>query len=356
MILALLSMTATEAATDPKAVGIGDVKVTHSNGSVSVTFTISAGRKATGSDYNLVVRPVLQNGDNRLQLSPVVIFGKKAQATRERHSLNGGGAYDGTGQSYSGMSNGQSLRYGATFPYEQWMPGSRLVFEGVSVGCCSSREVLIGTMADNLLAAPAEEEPQYAQAPPAPPVPRYPSFVRPVSQYQDGLFDRTGAISVHFRQGRTDIDPGLFNNGWTLSQILASIREIQSSGVHRVARIVVAGFASPEGTAAINHRLGRDRGRVIKDYIVGNTGMDPNLVGTYNGEVDWSGLREMVRNSNMQDRYRVLDIIDNTPAWGTGRLEALKRLSGGVPYSYMYRNYFPLLRQAAYIKVYYDDK
>jgi hypothetical protein len=38
-----------------------------------------------------------------------------------------------------------------------------------------------------------------------------------------------------------------------------------------------------------------------------------------------------------------------------GRLGELQRLANGVPYRYMYREFFPQLRVAAYIKVLYDN-
>ena len=349
----MLSITKIEAVTNPEGVEIEDIEITRDDGLVSVIFTINTGRRVTKKDYNLVVNPVLENGHNRIQLPSVVILGKRADITQKRHSLNSGN-YN---KNHYTMTNDQTLHYETSVPYEAWMSGSRLIIEGISVGCCSSKEALLGMVAENLLPTPVEAPP--VEIPPVeiPPVEvpqpvQYPEFVLPISQYTEGLFDRTGAISVHFRQGKTDIDPWLFNNDWSLSQILSAVRELQSSNVHRVARIVIAGFASPEGSIAINHRLGRDRGQVLKDYIVRNTGMSPNMISTYNGEVDWAGLREFVVNSDMPSKYRVLDIIDHTS--NVSRLNELQRL--GEPYQYMYRNYFPLLRQAAYIKIYYNNK
>jgi hypothetical protein len=56
----------------------------------------------------------------------------------------------------------------------------------------------------------------------------------------------------------------------------------------------------------------------------------------------------------------VLEIIDTTPIWdpqnGDGRENALRRLNGGATYRYMLRNFFPELRHAAYIKVFYENK
>ena len=343
IILTMLTITTIEAATNPEAVDIEDIGITRSDGLVSVIFTINTGRRVTKKDYNLVVNPILENGRNRIQLPSVVILGKRADITQKRHSLNS----DNYNKNHYTMTNDQTLRYETRVPYEAWMSGSRLIFEGISVGCCSSKEVLLGMVAENLLPTPVEVPPVEIPQPV-----QYPAFVLPISQYTEGLFDRTGAISVHFRQGKTDIDPWLFNNDWSLSQILSAVRELQSSNVHRVVRIVIAGFASPEGSIAINHRLGHERGQVLKDYIVRNTGMSPNMINTYNGEVDWTGLREFVVNSDMPSKYRVLDIIDHTS--NVSRLNELQRL--GEPYQYMYRNYFPLLRQAAYIKIYYDNK
>jgi hypothetical protein len=61
----------------------------------------------------------------------------------------------------------------------------------------------------------------------------------------------------------------------------------------------------------------------------------------------------------MPYRNSVLNIIDNVPIWDArrkvGRLGELQRLANGAPYRYMYREFFPQLRVAAYIKVLYDN-
>jgi hypothetical protein len=76
--------------------------------------------------------------------------------------------------------------------------------------------------------------------------------------------------------------------------------------------------------------------------------------------VDWYALRRMVAESDMPEKGKVLDIIDNTPIWDAGRNVGrhgeLMRLSGGEPYRYMLRNFFPNLRNAAYIRAYYENK
>lgn len=61
----------------------------------------------------------------------------------------------------------------------------------------------------------------------------------------------------------------------------------------------------------------------------------------------------------MPHREEVLDVIDHTPVWDSrrqlGRMSALWRIDGERAYWYMYRNLFPKLRNASYVKLYFDD-
>ena len=196
------------------------------------------------------------------------------------------------------------------------------------------------------------------------------SFLAPAAQFDDISYQddperfieahREGSLTVTFRQGAKVVDPTYKDNAATLDNIVSTIREIEGSSDSRIARVVIAGFASPEGTAAVNDRLARERAEAIRNYLTGNSGVRAEQVDLYNGGVDWHGLRKMVAESDMPDRDRVLDIIDNTPVWdaqrNTGRHGELMRLSGGEPYRYMLRNFFPDLRNAAYIRAYYENK
>ena len=70
-------------------------------------------------------------------------------------------------------------------------------------------------------------------------------------------------------------------------------------------------------------------------------------------------MRELVAASDMKDKRAVLNIIDNTPLWDSsrqiGRQGELMRLNGGTTYRYMYNHFFPQLRNATYIKIYYGN-
>ena len=181
-------------------------------------------------------------------------------------------------------------------------------------------------------------------------------------QYDLDLFideNRDDALSVYFRQGSHMVDRHFADNNFALVDMISSILEIQNSHDSRIVRIVITGFASPEGSFLLNDRLAWERAVSIKEIIINNTLFSNKKISVFNGSVDWRGLYRLVAESDMYHKYQVLNVIDCAPIWDNvrhiSRLDELKRLSGGEPYRYMLANIFPRLRNAAYIKVYYEN-
>lgn len=170
---------------------------------------------------------------------------------------------------------------------------------------------------------------------------------------------RDGSLSIYFRQGAKIFDSSYKNNGATMDKLFATINEIQNSHDSRIVRIILVGFASPEGSTEMNNRLAHERAVTIKNYLISNTPLTASMVDIYNGGIDWGGLRRLVAESDMYDKRQILDIIDNSPVWDarrkTGRHGELMRLQGGEPYRYMMREFFPELRNATYVRVYFEN-
>ena len=61
---------------------------------------------------------------------------------------------------------------------------------------------------------------------------------------------------------------------------------------------------------------------------------------------DWDRLADMVRVSELADKDKILDIIENVDIF-KGRENRLKALSGGKTWAYMLKEYFPKLRCAS---------
>ena len=106
-------------------------------------------------------------------------------------------------------------------------------------------------------------------------------------------------------------------------------------------RIMIAGYASPEGTLAGNTALAQRRAESFRDYLLKNPrhAARRSLFELYNGREDWDGLRKMVAESDMEYRQEVLDIIDAYAIEQEERKTKLKQLADGKPYAYMLKNF-----------------
>lgn len=365
--LAILLCTVAPAAAqyDTGKVRIHDPEIAKEGESVTVAFRAEVGDKAVKRNYSLVFAPVLTDGTYTWSLPAIVVRGRGTRIVETRHLMASGRLVNYNDARYT--TNGSTVDYRAEIPYQRWMEDARLVMEAVNVGCCSTSPLSQRVMVERLaLSPPVVVEPVL------PPVTvpvlstadrlaENNSFIRPYTEYDGQVYDddRRNALIITFRQGKHDVVPDFADNLRSLSRLIASVQAIRNSSDSRVRKVMIAGFASPEGTFELNDRLAWNRAVTLKNYLVEHAGLDPDLVQLYNGSEDWHGLRLLVSASDMYQRQAVLDIIDHTPLDGTqgrnSRLNELKRLDGGIPYRYMYDHFFPQLRNAAYIKVYYDN-
>jgi hypothetical protein len=188
-------------------------------------------------------------------------------------------------------------------------------------------------------------------------------FVAPSTEFrrEDGLneTERRNALFIRFRVSDATIDRYYMDNAATIDTLLTVIRALADAPDSRVSKVFIAGFTSPEGSYAINQHLGAARANAMKTYILSHTTLKEENMVLFNGATDWQGLRMMVADSDMPSKEQVLHIIDTVPVWdsrtNTGRLSTLMRLDGGVPYRYLKEKFFIKMRNAAYIRVYFED-
>jgi hypothetical protein len=171
---------------------------------------------------------------------------------------------------------------------------------------------------------------------------------------------REGAAYFKFERGSSVIDRDLGENNTTYVDLISSIRVLENNPETNISQIIVVGFSAPEGILDEKEMLAMERAGVARDFLTANTRVNPDVISIYNGSVDWVTLRELVSNSNMPEKYKVLEIIDNVPAWSSSRRSSrigrLMELNGGEVFTYMRQYFFPQLRQTgAYVKVYYEN-
>ena len=118
--------------------------------------------------------------------------------------------------------------------------------------------------------------------------------------------------------------------------------------------IDIAGYASPEGEHEMNVTLSQGRADALKAYIMKELDLNDGQFNITAGAEDWSGLKSLVEKSDMADRAKVIEIIDSIPS--QERQAAFKKLSGGRTYRTLLNTFYPQLRDACYINVWYSEK
>lgn len=368
LLLLFISGFARERDNSLRKIRISDFELVQEPGTITLDFTMHIGRKATRNNHNLTVIPILTDGNTSRELSPVVIRGRQAKLLYDRRAIASPRTFHGYFQNDTLVTrNGETVPYSVTLPYSDWMAEANLLLDGIDEGCCSETRTRLGLIARNPIAPESEfysENEILISGPILSTGDRLAAvfpFVKPAGE--DKAFDelsRDSMITLYFRQGRHNIERGYRRNHEALIDILSVIRGIEDSKDSRIDRIVIIGFASPEGGYELNLNLSERRAENARQFILDNTRLRSDQFSIHIGGEDWTGLRRMVAASDMPERYVILDIIDKVPLWepetGYERETELKRLRDGKPYQYMLRNFFPELRNATYITVYYRNE
>lgn len=333
---------------------------------VNIGFTVHAGEKAARSREMITVTPVAVSEGKRCELTPLSVRGRKSHISQKRRAYAAGNRLDEDGTIF--VRNGQTIGYEASVPASFFGTDGKLLFESKVAVCCSegvytlaALDGLVSRHEEEVLLTPAAK----AELPHKTTGERIAEdfpFVAPVPpagvRFTDELFERS--MTIYYGLNSYEIKYDYRDNARVLSQILASIDIISKSVDCRVSNVLIAGFASPEGSSEGNRILAERRALALRDLIKENTGLTDSHFNLHNGEADWIGLRRMAAASDMQYRDEVIDIIDNTPVWdagaGTGRMKRIMSLDNGSVYRYMLREFFPELRNAAYLIVYFENK
>ena len=324
-------------------VSVDNRSVERAGRSVSVSFDISTGAAVPRSRYKMILTPYLCHGGDTAWLAPVEVYGRvRYKRERQEQALAGNATWRlGPGQ----VMAGTPVHYTAEVPYAGWMRTASLGLSRRLVGCACDCFDGDQTVAADI---PVYVAPTPFLAEIAPDPARY----GVVDARRRWAFDGE-EIRVFFPVSKTDLLPDRYGNRATLDKIVEEISKIGSADRLRLSGIEITGFASPEGALPFNARLGQGRAEALRAHIRSRLPelADDDFV-LVNGVENWDGLRRMVAASDMDSRDAVLAIIDSLS--GEARKRALKALDGRRSYDFMLRNFYPELRNACYVAVYYD--
>lgn len=335
------------------------------NGQVLLKFTLSVPSRMLDKNDKLILTPVLitEDGSRRYALSPIHAYGRISALIARRRQISDKAAGD---IQFLTHNNGK-LVYSSTFAYQSWMRTAILVMRSQLRNCCKEHELPVR----ELYTCSFEEE--YSAVQPHTVAQKQSKntlgiterlaqtehFVEPIENYiprQKILVgEQEEAQIIFFKWDKAEIDSEYLDNEKVLRHVIDVTRQIYNDSEAEIVRIVLLGLSSPEGRYTYNVKLAGLRCEAMKQHILNHISLPDSCFELVNGGEGWDELRYQVENSEMSDKKDILCIIDDVPIL-KGREVHLMKLNQGISYRYMKKHFFPKLRRAGYIKVYYRKK
>lgn len=295
--------------------------------------------------------PVLVSGERSLALPAVSLMGRNSYRNHRRAlalmSAKERGAYEKSAPYYvvPDYKGDSRMDYRLALPYEAWMSSAQLTLQRIDCGCGKSSVTDVRLLAGKVSLEEVIVIERYRIEP-------HLAYIRPEAEAVKSRAEQ-GESFRDFAVGKTSVNPEFGRNAAELEKIRRMIDLVQDDKDLTIKRIVIVGYASPEGSLAMNERLSEGRAKALRDYLQSRYPAIPgSLYSIRFGGENWDDLVEAVQTSDMPDKQAVLDIIDRYSIIG-GREAKLMALKGGTPWRYMLREMFPSLRKVT-VTVDYD--
>ena len=100
------------------------------------------------------------------------------------------------------------------------------------------------------------------------------------------------------------------SNAIELAKIMQAIDLVRNDSNVTVSHIAIHGYASPDGSLALNEKLSAERTQALKSWVMSKYQFDEALFTTAHTAEDWEGLVNFLRNNNtLEGREEILNII-----------------------------------------------
>lgn len=157
----------------------------------------------------------------------------------------------------------------------------------------------------------------------------------------------SGRAFLAFQLGKSEILDNFRSNATELAKIMQAIDLVRNDSNVTVSHIAIHGYASPDGSLALNEKLSAERTQALKSWVMSKYQFDEALFTTAHTAEDWEGLVNFLRNNNtLEGREEILNII--ATVGDLDKREARIREEFPLQYRFMLDNWYPFLRHSDY--------
>lgn len=329
--LDLLAQRLMNASSEPVSIGMN--RYEQVGDSVYLVLDLQFNRKMRGWE-SFLLSPFLQSGDRTVYLDRGSWLGRREYLSLQRHgSLP-------EKDSRSGSKTDAKVRYAVRFPYHAWMKNLPLSLRLELLDCCKTGPVWTKMLTTQVMKM------NFISVPDPYRMRTKVSFVRP---HATSVKNRSnmGSAFFEFKQGSSELLPDYANNSEEIGRMRHRIDALMLDNEASITSIMVKGFASLEGSSALNLKLSGSRAEALKRYLTSHYSIDPQLIRSESGGEDWESLRNEIQATDFSWKGPVLKIIDSTFSLDS-KDTRLRQLDKGLPYQTISINYFPRLRRVDY--------
>ena len=317
-------------------VAVSDLKIIKNGEDMNIDMTIDLSDLDVKGQRSVHFLPVIRNGEDSLQLSPIGIYSRGRYINYLRR---GESVFQDLGETvYKSKEAPKAFNYSATVPYKSWMDGSDVYMTKVTCGCCQDK---LGEESSELGGFN---------------IPVFnPHFIY-LTPEADLVKRRelSGTAYIDFIVSRTNINPKYRNNAIELSKIIASIDSVKNDDDVKVKHISLKGFASPESPYSNNERLAKGRTNALKEYVKGLYDFDDSMFITEYEPENWEDLRTFIENTSyLANKEAILALIDSDMEPDLKEWKIKNEYP--VQYDYLYALCYPGLRKTEYVIEYNID-
>ena len=233
--------------------------------------------------------------------------------------------------------NGEDLHisYLRTIQFEPWMQNAVLKILKKSCAC----KDWINRGEEIVAAFPKEEK--------EPEIQLFPVYLLPPADKSIKVREEKGSAYLNFVVNKWDILPDYMNNLVELQKIHNSVNIVKNDSNVTIRKMVVEGYASPEGTNPHNIMLSERRTEALQLYLQ-RVGMVKGIKMEARGRGEnWEGLlKELKKDNYIPQRDKLLSIATTTMDLD----EKEKRMRKEAPegYAFILKNVYPSLRCTNY--------
>ena len=233
--------------------------------------------------------------------------------------------------------NGEDLHisYLRTVKYEPWMQNSVLKIQKKSCACKDWKN-----RGEEIVAAfPKEEEEPVVQL--------FPVYLLPPADKSVKVREEKGSAYLNFVVNKWDILPDYMNNPSELQKIHNSVNIVKNDSNVSIRKMIIEGFASPEGSNSHNIMLSEKRTDALQQYLL-RAGLVRGIKMEARGMGEnWDGfVKQLRKETNIPQREKLLSIASAT--MDLDEKEKRMRNEAAEGYTYVLRNIFPSLRCTNY--------